>query len=148
MVGALVAKRKVRAAFSSFNERDIPTFLASWDENATFIYPGDVSVSGTVTGRPAIEAWFTHLMDAGPFVHFTLKSISVENVFDVVGTNVTCAEWENAVTNREGTKMLVRGVSVIRIKRGKITHVRDYIFDTGKLPLAWCETGDERRRPL
>jgi len=145
MVGALVAKRKVRAAFSSFNDRDIPRFLASWDEDATFIYPGEVSVSGTVTGKTAIEAWFTHLMDSGPSVHFTLKILAVENVFDLVGTNVTCAEWENAVTNREGTKMVVCGVSVIRIKRGKITHVRDYIFDTDKLPLAWCEAGDENR---
>ena len=143
MVGALIAKRRVRAAFSSFNDRDIPAFLASWDENASFIYPGDVSVSGTLTGKTAIEAWFTHLMDAGPLVHFTLKNITVENVFDVLGTNVICAEWENAVTNRMGKKMVVRGVSVVRLRRGKITHVRDYIFDPEKLPLAWCETGHE-----
>jgi ketosteroid isomerase-like protein len=146
MVGAFIAKRKVRAAFSSFNDRDIPTFLESWDENATFVYPGDLSVSGSAKGRSAIEAWFTYLIDVGPSVHFTLKSIAVENVFDVLGSNVLCAEWENAVTNREGKKMVIHGVSVIRLRRGKITHVRDYIFDTEKLPLAWCETADEHRR--
>jgi ketosteroid isomerase-like protein len=142
MIGALIAKRKVRDAFSSFNERDIPKFLASWADDAVFIYPGDVSVSGTVKGRTAIEAWFTHLMDAGPSVHFTLKSVTLENIFDVVGTNVMCAEWENAVTSRAGAKVVVHGVSVIRLRRGKITRVRDYIFDTGKLPVVWCETGE------
>ena len=142
MLGAFIAKKKVREAFSSFNDRDIPKFLESWADDAMFIYPGDVSASGTVKGKTAIEAWFTHLMDVGPSVHFTLKSITLENIFDVVGTNVMCAEWENLVTNRAGTKMVVHGVSVIKIKRGKITQVRDYIFDTGKLPLAWCETGE------
>jgi ketosteroid isomerase-like protein len=140
MIGALIAKRKVRAAFSYFNNRDIPRFLASWDEHAVFIYPGDVSASGIVTGKIDIESWFTHLMDAGPSVHFTLKSIAVENILDVVGTNVMCAEWENAVTNREGKKMVICGVSMIKLKRGKIIQVRDYIFNPEKLPLAWCET--------
>ena len=54
--------------------------------------------------------------------------------------------WENNVTNRAGTKMVVHGVSVVRLKRGKIKQVRDYIFDTEKLPLAWCEKGEASQR--
>ena len=146
MLGSLIAKQKVRSAFSYFNDRNMEKFLSFWADDAMFIYPGDVSVSGMVKGKTAIEAWFTHLMDAGPSVHFTLKSIALENIFDVVGTNVVCAEWENTVTNRAGTKMVVHGVSVIRLKRGKITQVRDYIFDTEKLPLAWCETGEPSQK--
>ncbi len=146
MLGFLIAKQKVRSAFSYFNDRNMEKFLSFWADDAIFIYPGEVSASGMVKGRTAIEAWFTHLMDAGPSVHFTLKSIALENIFDVVGTNVVCAEWENSVTNRAGTKMVVHGVSVIRLKRGKITQVRDYIFDTEKLPLAWCETVEPPQR--
>jgi len=52
LIGALVAKRKVRAAFLSFNDRDIPTFLESWAEDANFVYPGGVSASGSAPAEP------------------------------------------------------------------------------------------------
>lgn len=141
MIGSLIAKRKVRQAFDNFNNRDMQRFFESWDEDAVFIYPGEVSVSGTVTGKTAIQSWFRNLMNCGPSVHFTLQSIAVENILDVVGTNVVCVEWKNAVTSREENEMTVYGVSVIRLRKGKIVCVRDYIFNAEILPAAWCETG-------
>lgn len=105
MLGAVIAKQKVRAAFSYFNDRDMEKFLSFWADDAMFTYPGEVSASGMVKGKIAIEGWFTHLMDAGPLIHFTLKSIALENIFDFAGTNVVSVEWENNVTNRAGTKM-------------------------------------------
>lgn len=141
MFGAFIAKRKVREEFSYFNSRDMRRFLEQWDEDAVFIYPGEVSASGVVTGKTAIQSWFSNLMNSGPSVHFTLKSIAVENILDVVGTNVICAEWDNAVTTRDHKEMTICGVSVIKTKKRKIVHVRDYVFDAEKLPVAWCETG-------
>lgn len=140
MIGSFIAKRKVREAFAYFNNRDMRRFFESWDEDAVFIYPGEVSVSGVVTGKTSIQSWFGNLMDCGPSVHFTLKNVAVENILDVVGTNVICAEWENAVTSRDKKKMTIYGVSVIRLRKGKIVHVRDYIFNAEELPDAWCET--------
>ena len=116
-------------------------FFESWDEDAVFIYPGEVSVSGTVTGKTAIQSWFKNLMNRGPSVHFTLQSVAVENILDVVGTNIICAEWENALTSRDENEMTVYGVSVIRLRKGKIVRVCDYIFNAEILPAAWCETG-------
>ena len=141
MLGALIAKHKVRSAFSYFNDRDMEKFLSLWDENAIFIYPGHVSVSGTNEGKSTVSAWFNYLMDAGPSVHFSIKNICVDNIFDFIGTNVITVEWDNSVTNRKGINILVSGVSVIRIKKGRIIKVRDYIFDPEKLPIAWCEEG-------
>lgn len=139
MLGALISKQKVRSAFSYFNDRNMDKFLSLWDDNAIFIYPGNVSVSGTNKGKGAVSAWFNNLMDAGPSVHFSIKSICVDNIFDLIGTNVITVEWDNSVTNRKGINILVSGVSVIRIKKGKILKVCDYIFDPEKLPIAWCE---------
>jgi len=56
MLGALIAKQKVRSAFSYFNDRNMEKFLSFWADDALFIYPGDVSVSGTVKGRTVIAA--------------------------------------------------------------------------------------------
>ena len=139
MFGALMAKRKVREVFRHFNNRDMQSFFKLWDDNAVFIYPGEVSASGVVEGKAAIEAWFDNLMNAGPFVHFTLKSIAVENPLDIAGSNVLSVEWENNVTTRDDKNILVHGVSVIRLAKGKVIRVRDYIFEAEKLPEAWCE---------
>jgi hypothetical protein len=116
-------------------------FLSLWDDSAVFIYPGNVSVSGTNKGKRAVSAWFNNLMDAGPSVHFSIKSICVDNIFDLIGTNIITVEWDNSVTNRKGINILVSGVSVVRIKKGRIIKVCDYIFDPEKLPIAWCEEG-------
>ena len=139
MLGAIISKQKVRTAFSYFNDRNMDKFLSLWDDNAIFIYPGNVSVSGTNKGKSAVSAWFNNLMDAGPSVHFSIKSICVDNIFDLIGINVITVEWDNSVTNRKGINILVSGVSAIRIKKGKIIKVCDYIFDPEKLPIAWCE---------
>jgi ketosteroid isomerase-like protein len=139
MLGALIAKQKVRSAFAYFNDRNMEKFLSYWDENATFTYPGNLAASGTKKGKAAISNWFDNLMEFGPSVHFSLKSICVNNLFDIIGTNVITAEWDNSVTNREGMDLVVKGVSIIRIKLGKIVEVRDYIFDVDSLPIAWCE---------
>lgn len=80
-------------------------------------------------------------MDAGLSVHFSIKSICVENIFDIIGTNVITVEWDNFVTNRNGINLLVSGVSVIRVRKGRILKACDYIFDLEKLPIAWCEQG-------
>ncbi len=139
MLGAIIAKQKVRSAFSYFNSRNMKKFLSLWSEDATFTYPGNLSVSGTKVGKSAITNWFNHLMVSGPKVHFSIKSICVHNMFDIFGTNVIAAEWDNSITNRIGIDYLVKGVSVIRIKKGKIVEVRDYIFDLENLSKVWCE---------
>lgn len=56
MLGTLIAKQKVRSLFSYFNDRNMEKFLALWDENAIFIYPGNLSVSGEKKGKNAVSA--------------------------------------------------------------------------------------------
>ena len=98
MLGALFVKHKVRSAFSYFNDRNMEKFLSLWDDDAIFTYPGNVTVSGTFKGKIAVSAWFSNLMDAGPSVHFSIKSICVNNIFDLIGSNTITVEWDNSVT--------------------------------------------------
>ena len=138
-VGPIIAKQKVREGFEYLNQRDIPKFLSLWDDGAIFIYPGNVRASGTMSGKQEVQKWFQHLMDEGPSVHFSIIRICVEDMADLTGANVIAVEWENTVTNRMGKSFLVHGVSVIKTKSGKITHVRDYISDAEKLSEVWDE---------
>jgi ketosteroid isomerase-like protein len=138
MIGALIAKKKIASAFDALNRRDITAFLSAWKDDCTFIYPGDISVSGKMEGKASIEKWFRNFMEQFPKIHFTLKHICVENIFDFVGTNAVTAHWDIALTNRDGKAVQNSGITMIKIEFGKASLVIDYIFDTGdKLKTAW-----------
>ena len=92
MIGAIIVKSKVRSAFASLNRRDLPAFLSDWAEDATFIYPGNISVSGKMEGKKTIEGWFRKYLEQFPTLKFTLRSVSVQNIFAFGGTNVVAVE--------------------------------------------------------
>ena len=140
MIGALIAKRKTASAYDALNRRDMSAFLSGWRDDSVFIYPGDISVSGEMKGKAAIEDWFRKFMDQFPKIKFTVKSICVENVFDFIGTNVVGAHWDIELTNRDGKEIENSGVTIINTKMGKAVLVKDYLFDTGqKYKEAWGE---------
>jgi ketosteroid isomerase-like protein len=142
MIGALMARKAVKAAFASLNRRDIAAFLADWRDDATFTFPGNISVSGTKRGKGEIEQWFHHFMEQYPKLEFTVKDLCVRNIFALGGTNVVAARWDIDVVNRTGKQGRNSGVTVIEIEGGKVAAVTDYIFDQGEeFLLNWGEAG-------
>lgn len=138
MIGVFIAKKKIATAFDALNRRDVSTFISSWRDDCVFIYPGELSVSGKVEGKPLIEKWFINFMEQFPKVKFKLKNICIKNIFDFVGTNVVTVHWDVKLQNREGKEFQTSGVTVIKIKFGKALFVTEYIFDTSdKFKTAW-----------
>lgn len=137
MIGAIIAKRKVRSAFDALNRRDLPAFFSGWAEDAVFFYPGNISASGKMEGKKAIEGWFRKYLEQFPTLKFTLRSVSVQNIFAFGGTNVVAVDWDLNLANREGKDFQYGGVTVINVRGGKVVLVRDYIFDTEGLKKAW-----------
>ena len=139
MIGAIIAKRKTSSVYASLNRRDLSKSLANWAADATFVYPGSISVSGKIEGKKAIEEWFKKFLEQFPKVNITVKNVYIQNIFALGATNVVAVEWDEAVTNREGRSFQYSGVTIINIKRGKATSVREYIFDNEVLKKAWGE---------
>lgn len=139
MIGAILAKMLGRRSYDAINRGDVAGIMANWHDEASLTYPGSLSVSGTRKRRDAIEAWFRHFTEAVPIRAFKLLSISVQNIFDIVGTNVIAVEWEDRPVNRTGESFYVRGVTVAATRRGKITASTVYIFDPSVLPRIWGE---------
>ena len=139
MIGAMLGTMLVRRSYDAINQGDVAAIMANWNDEATLTYPGNLSVSGTRKGRGAIEAWFRHFVEAVPTRTFKLSSICVQNIFDIVGTNVIAAQWEDRPVNRAGESFHVRGVTVATSRWGKITSSTVYIFDPSVLPRIWGE---------
>jgi ketosteroid isomerase-like protein len=138
MIGAIVARRKIPAAFEALNRRDIDSFLKDWSADATFIYPGQIAPSGEHVGRAAVRGWFENLLAQFPELRFTVTAVSASRLFDMTGTNTIIAEWEIEVTNHDGYAAHNTGTTSVELRRGKAVHAKDYIFDTGEVWLkAW-----------
>ena len=139
MIGTLIAKSKIRSGFNSLGNHDIDTFLKDWAENATFIYPGNISVSGEYQGKKAIEDWFKKFMAQFPIINFTIKHLCLQNIFDMIGTNHIAVEWDVILTNKDGKEIQNSGVTTLDLKMGKAILVRDYIFNLEKVKEGWGE---------
>jgi ketosteroid isomerase-like protein len=137
MIGAVIAKKKAGGSFDAFNRRDITGATTGWVEDATWTFPGNISISGETKGKKAIEACFAKMMEHYPQIEFTVKEVFVSNIFAMGGTNNIAVEWDVAQTNREGKEFHNSGVSVVRVKGGKVVAVREYVFNTDTVKAAW-----------
>jgi ketosteroid isomerase-like protein len=147
MIGVLVAKALARRSYAAINRGDVAGFMANWSNDAKLIYPGNLSASGTKTGRAEIEAWFRHFKEAIPTRTFRLISISVSNIFDFLGNNVIAVQWDNRPVNRKGKEFYIRGATISTARWGKITDSITYVFDYQELPSLWGEEAAHEAAP-
>ena len=139
MIGAIIAKSNTRKAFNALNKHDIETFMSLWHEDGSYIYPGNVSVSGAHQGKNAVRSWFERFFQQFPEIQFTLNNICVDRIFDMTGKNTVITEWTIEYTNNSGTKVQNLGIDIIKISGGKVIEVRAFFFYPERLKDAWGE---------
>jgi ketosteroid isomerase-like protein len=132
MIGALIAKKAIANAFEAMNRHDLSGFMAGWRDDGVFIYPGEIPASGTFQGKSAVEGWFRNFFEQFPRIQFDVQDICVRNIFTLTGNNVVAVHWNIQLTNRDGREGQNSGVTVISIKGGKVSLVKDFIFDLGE----------------
>jgi ketosteroid isomerase-like protein len=139
MIGTIITKKVARKSYDAINRGDMAGVMAGWHPDATFTYPGNISVSGRRKGKQEIEAWFRNFFEAIPTRTFHPISISVENILDLVGNNVVSVQWDNRPISKAGEEFYIRGVTVSTLRWGKITDATTYILDYQHLPRLWGE---------
>ncbi len=131
MIGAWLAIRGVRRTYEHLNRRDLESFLAAWQSDAVFEFPGDISASGRFMGTAEIFTWFERFLEMFPTLHFTLLHVAVARPWTLGANNEVMVEWTIDLENRAGERKRNRGVTAIAIRGAKVAAARDYIFDTG-----------------
>jgi ketosteroid isomerase-like protein len=131
MIGALLARKGLAAAFRALNGHDLDKFMAAWSDDGVFEFPGDIPESGRFEGRAAVESWFRRFFEQYPTIAFDVRDICVRDALDMVGTNVAAVHWDLRLVNRSDHHGRNSGVTVVTLARGKVVHARDYIFDLG-----------------
>lgn len=139
MIGAYVLKRMMGSGTNVMNDRDVEKILEHWRDDAVMIYPGKMSVSGRIEGKEDLKEFFAKFMVQFPELNFTINETYIKDMFAVGFSNTIASEFEVVYTNKHGETFENKGITVIKIKRGKVEQIEDYYFDTEKLTRAWRE---------
>jgi ketosteroid isomerase-like protein len=139
MIGAVIAKRRAGSGFDAYNNHDLKTVENALAEDATYTFPGNVSISGETKGKKAIEALHAKMMEQFPKMYFTVREVFVSNIFALGATNSVAVEWDLTETNREGKEFRNSGVTIFSVKGGKVVATKEYVFNTDILKEAWGE---------
>lgn len=141
MLGAVLAKREVRKGFDALSRHDLDTLMGMFHDDGVFEFPSDTIMGGRYEGKEAILAWFERWYERLPESQFTLRHVSVENIFSLGATNVAHAEWTDEETDQDGHTYHMTGVTSFEVEGGKARLVKDYIFDQDVLAEIWPPKG-------
>jgi ketosteroid isomerase-like protein len=145
MIGAMILKKMMGSGTDVMNERDVEKILKHWRDDAVMIYPGSisfsdsVSISGRTEGKENLRVFFRKFMEQFPKLTFTIKETYIKDIFAIGFSNTIASEFEVTYTNKHGETFENKGVTVIKILRGKVAQIEDYYFDSEKLTRAWRE---------
>jgi ketosteroid isomerase-like protein len=137
MIGAIIAKKLARSGFDAMNQRNLDKALGNLAEDATFTFPGKISISGVTKGKKAIVECHAKMLEHFPKMHFTVKEVFVSNILAMGATNNIAIEYDLAYTNREGKEFHNSGVTIGRVKGGKMVSMKEYIFNPDTTKEAW-----------
>jgi len=137
MIGAMILKKMMGSGTNVMNERDVEEILKHWRDDAVMIYPGSMSVSGRTEGKENLRVFFRKFMEQFPKLTFTIKETYIKDMFAIGFSNTIASEFEVTYTNKHGETFENKGVTVIKILRGKVAQIEDYYFDSEKLTRAW-----------
>jgi ketosteroid isomerase-like protein len=133
MIGALIAKNAVSKGMNSVMNGDLDALRSVFHQDASVVYP----TKGTIAGQPAIVEFYRQFITVFPKVQAIVHVGTIENPFDLVGTNVLALSFEVHTTNRSGITFTQEGMMLIRLRRAKIMLLRYYFSDTVALAEAW-----------
>ena len=129
MIGALLMQRAVREGYATVNRRDPDAVAELFHEDAVFEFPGETIKSGRFEGREAIREWFANWFETMPVTRFTVRHLSVENIWAVSTSNVVHVEWDLEEGDYDGHRYQLTGVTAFVVEGGKARSAKDYIFD-------------------
>lgn len=139
MIGAIITKAMVRKSFGNFNHRNLDKFMSNWRDDASIIYPSNLTDGGETKGKEAIREWYRKDWAQFPEESFKVENVCIKNMFALGGTNTVTVEWSVKGKNKSKEEFANRGVSVIHLIKGKVALMRAYFFDFDTAKRVWWD---------
>ena len=121
----------------SINRLDLDETMRWWADDAVFEFPGRTPISGRFVGKDAIRAWWKNVFDRAAEVRFVPRHVAFANPFLLTFRNTMFTELEVDIKTKDGLSVHAELVSVVRLRRGKAVHARDYFLDPSVEEVIW-----------
>lgn len=139
MIGALILKLALRGAMKDLNQRRKDKIVASYTDDALIKYPGKMSVSGIRKGKAAVQEFFDRYFDQFPQENCVLKESYIKNILALGLSNTIAIRWEKTITNKAGQVFENSGVTVMKVRWGKVAEMLEFYYDVETLQKMWGE---------
>jgi len=139
MIGAIILKLALRGAMDDLNKRQKEKIIASFADDAVITYPGRMSVSGVRKGKAAIKEFFDKYFDQFPEEHCVAKETYIKNILALGLSNTIAIRFQKRITNKAGQTFENSGISVLKIRWGKVVEMQDFYFDVETLAKMYGE---------
>ncbi|WP_031072321.1 nuclear transport factor 2 family protein [Streptomyces sp. NRRL WC-3742] len=105
-------------------EGDLPTILASFAEDVTWTYPGDLPMTGVWRGRDAVVNDF---LGSGATLLAPGTTVEIELTNVIADGEQVVAEWTAKGTTLHGHRYDNACLGIFTVRGGVITAVREYL---------------------
>lgn len=122
-VWSWLVKRRVEKVFRDIGRRDLSRVLPGLAPNVHHRFAGDHPLGGERHSREGVSRWFDRLFRLYPELTFTVQGVHAAGW---PWRLTVTAEWTARAVPAAGEIYENRGAHVMRIERGRVTHLHAY----------------------
>ena len=138
MIGALVLKvlwkRRVEAAFA---DRDLDRVMSGWAPDGVLEFGGTGAMSGRYAGHAEIRTWMQTWFERMAELHVRVGRVALARPWALGLDNTVMYEFHVEETSHDGVSVVADVLVVAELRRGRIVHSRDYLFDETPERVMW-----------
>jgi ketosteroid isomerase-like protein len=130
---SMIGRSKAREAFAvmSAEHIDPDALVKDWTDDVVWVSASELGPGELIRGKKAIVDWFKRWEEEFPQRKLVPKNVCMKSTAWPSRNNVMMCDWTCTETDKSGRQYRYEGVSVLRMEKGKIVQMADYISFAG-----------------
>lgn len=130
MIGALLLQQSLKTELEAAVEsRDVESIMRLWADDGLLEYGGTHTMAGTFGGTEEVRGWFERWFEGTAEVHVRVGRVAVARPWALGLSNTLLFEALISERLPGGPTVETDAVVVARLRRGKVVHVKTYMYD-------------------
>ena len=128
---------RIQRAFEATSRKDLGAVMSWWADDGVLEFPGHSSLSGRYEGKVAIESFFRRWFERMASIRLTVRHVGFVNPVGLDFANTMYIEFDTDQVTTDGLAFHTEVVGVYRLRRRKLLHYREFLFDPDLTLTVW-----------
>ena len=129
-------EQRVQRTFEAASRKDLAAVMKGWADDGVLEFPGRSTLSGRYEGRTAIEGFFRRWFERMSTIRLTVRRVGFSDLSLSYGGTMF-VEFDTDQMTNEGQALHTEVLGVYRLRRGRLTYYREYLFDPSMAEAVW-----------